>query len=330
MWPAISDFSPGGATVEVDWARMTPYQSPGTFTSRVFDAGATVDWAGLSWTADEPAGTAVQLSARTGNTAVPDGTWTAFQPIASSGDDIPGTSRYVQYRAQLTSSDPEETPVLHRVTLAYQQGASSSYVRPKSAPTVRFPLVIAFTRCTDPDLLHGPPLAHLSCAGPDQTSPRLTAGTPDANGAAAAGSGSARLKVQIGNPFTSENEADAALFVSITDVRRTGTLADYTGQLRAAVRTRMTDRANGPGQNESATVADFDLAAAVPCAATSGAAGATCTLSTSANALVPSSVVEGKRTVRELGQFRLFDGGSDDLAGTDPNSLFAVGGFFVP
>jgi hypothetical protein len=55
---------------------------------------------------------------RTGDTPTPDGTWSAFAEVASSGGEIPGNSRYVQYRAELSSSDPNRTPVLAGVAIA--------------------------------------------------------------------------------------------------------------------------------------------------------------------------------------------------------------------
>ena len=56
-----------------------------TFTSRVLDAHSAVTWAALDWTAATPAGTSVAMSYRTGNTFVPDGSWTSFAPVAASG-----------------------------------------------------------------------------------------------------------------------------------------------------------------------------------------------------------------------------------------------------
>jgi hypothetical protein len=56
---------------------------------------------------------------RTGSTSTPDGTWTPFNPVANSGDPISGTSQYAQYRAVLSTSDPDVTPVLEDVTLTY-------------------------------------------------------------------------------------------------------------------------------------------------------------------------------------------------------------------
>ena len=78
--------------------------------------GATFD--GVTST---PAGTAVAFEVRTGNTPTPDGTWSAFASIAN-GADIPGTSRYIQYRATLSSTDPALTPSLASVSLGYAAG----------------------------------------------------------------------------------------------------------------------------------------------------------------------------------------------------------------
>jgi hypothetical protein len=121
MRPIASDFNAAIPELSVDWLRMSPYAGSGTFDSRVFDAGAgqSTDWGALSWSATTPAGTGVTLSVRTGDTAIPDASWTAFSPIASSGDDIPGSSRYLQYRVQLTTADPAQTPALSDVSIAY-------------------------------------------------------------------------------------------------------------------------------------------------------------------------------------------------------------------
>ena len=115
---AASDFNSGGPGLSVDWLHLSPYPAAGTFLSRVFDAGQAADWGALSWNANAPPGT-LQISVRTGDTPTPDGSWSAFTPINTSGGDIPGNSRYVQYRAQLGSSDPNQTPTLSDVSIAY-------------------------------------------------------------------------------------------------------------------------------------------------------------------------------------------------------------------
>ena len=113
-----SEFNAGGAGLSVDWLRASPYASSGSFTSRVFDAGQSVAWGVLSWTSTTPAGTSVALFARHGDTAVPDVSWTAFASV-SNGGTVGGSSRYVQYRADLSTSDPTQTPVLQDVAIGF-------------------------------------------------------------------------------------------------------------------------------------------------------------------------------------------------------------------
>jgi hypothetical protein len=72
-------------------------------------------------------------------------------------------------------------------------------------------------------------------------------------------------------------------------------------------------------------VQDSSLGMAVPCA------GSSCALATTANALAPGLILEGKRSVWELGQVKVYDGGSDGLASTtSDNTLFMDEGVFVP
>ena len=44
-----SDYNSGGPALSVDWMHMSPYSTPGTFTSHVFDAGQAVNWGAISW-----------------------------------------------------------------------------------------------------------------------------------------------------------------------------------------------------------------------------------------------------------------------------------------
>jgi hypothetical protein len=126
MRPAASDLNAGGGTVVVDWMRMTPYVSSGTFTSRVHDAGSPVLWSALSWTATTPAGTGVALEVRRGDTPTPDGTWTAFAAVPTSGASIAGVSRYLQYRATLSTTDGTGTPSLADVSATCSACSGSS------------------------------------------------------------------------------------------------------------------------------------------------------------------------------------------------------------
>jgi hypothetical protein len=159
----------------------------------------------------------------------------------------------------------------------------------------------------------------------------LTVGTPDANGETANFDGSVVLRAIPGDPGAVPDEADVAFRVTATDIRRRTSLADYAGELETRLSMRLTDRLNGTSATDSATVQQLAMSFAVPCTVTSTATGAECSAATSADALAPGSVVQGKRAVWELAQVQVFDGGPDDTAATQSgNALFAVQGVFVP
>ena len=122
LHPVAFDRYLGGPVLTVDWLRMGPFAASGVFTSRVFDALSVSDWGHAYWTGEEPAGTALGLSCRLGDTAVPDGSWTAFTPIPASGDDVVGTSRYFQYRLELSTADPTVSPRLDEFALTCELG----------------------------------------------------------------------------------------------------------------------------------------------------------------------------------------------------------------
>ncbi|MGH7724670.1 MAG: N,N-dimethylformamidase beta subunit family domain-containing protein [Candidatus Eiseniibacteriota bacterium] len=117
MRPAISDIALGGGVAIVDWVRLTPYAPSGTFLSRVAGSSLPATWETMSWTTQTPPGTSVAMAVRTGDTPTPDGTWTAFAPVATSGSTLALSARYLQYRAELSTSDPSATPALEDVTV---------------------------------------------------------------------------------------------------------------------------------------------------------------------------------------------------------------------
>ncbi|HET7897932.1 MAG TPA: fibronectin type III domain-containing protein, partial [Flavisolibacter sp.] len=117
MYLQISDLSNTDGTLAVDWLRVKPYASAGSFTSRIFDYGSATDWGLISWTATQPAGTGITVSVRTGNTATPDGSWSAFAAVGNGGS-VNANARYVQYRADLSTTDQTVTPVLQDISIA--------------------------------------------------------------------------------------------------------------------------------------------------------------------------------------------------------------------
>jgi hypothetical protein len=191
--------------------------------------------------------------------------------------------------------------------------------------------VPAYNQCTSSNRTHGPPLAYASCNPPAQSSGQLTVGTPDTpgNGAGANSSGYARMSAVLGNPATTADEADVRYKVSLTDVRKKSDLSDYTGQLQVKTSLRIVDRYNGP--SEVGVGQDTSFAVTVPCAATTSTSiGSSCTIDTTADAVLPGVIKETRRSIWQMGQVQVFDGGADGVVSTTPNTLFAVQGIFVP
>ena len=137
-----------------------------------------------------------------------------------------------------------------------------------------------------------------------------------------------------GNPATPADEADVRVQASITDVRLQSDLSDYTGELEMEHIFRITDRFNAiapGGGNSPATVIDIPFPILMTCSATADpGVGGTCGASTSLDAVVPGAIKEGKRTIWEMGQIYVNDGGADGVTSTHPNTLFARQGVFVP
>jgi hypothetical protein len=92
----------------------------GTYESDVRDAGTVATWGAIRWRASGRAGQ-VQIVTRTGNTATPDETWSAWSnPHTNADGERIGSpnARYLQWRATMTS-DSAPGPVLTSVTAAY-------------------------------------------------------------------------------------------------------------------------------------------------------------------------------------------------------------------
>jgi glucose/arabinose dehydrogenase len=228
---------------------------------------------------------------------------------------------------------PDEALYWVAINVGQVRRVVPGYPRPAGATPIRASLVPAYQACASPDRTHGPPLAFGSCNPPVEHSQQLTIGTPDANGQAAASIGFVRVAAQAGDPNTPGDQADVSLRLEITDVRRRSDLADYTGELRASVLTRITDKDNPPpaGGASDGTMTDTPIGFTAPCAATPGASvGATCAVTTTVDAVTPGAAKEGMRANWQMGQIEVFDGGSDGDADTSPNTLFAKQGVFVP
>lgn len=98
--------------------QLGPNVAPkGEFLSKVFDMGAKAVWGRLQWFGDVPDKTQILVQTRSGNTPVPDSSWSAW----SSAYPSPGwaitdpSSRYLQCRISLIANALNQTPRLEAV-----------------------------------------------------------------------------------------------------------------------------------------------------------------------------------------------------------------------
>ena len=92
----------------------------GTYESDVRDAGTVATWGAIRWRVTGPSGQ-VQIVTRSGNTATPDETWSAWSnPYTNAEGERIGSpnARYLQWKATL-ASETGQGPILTSVTAAY-------------------------------------------------------------------------------------------------------------------------------------------------------------------------------------------------------------------
>ncbi|MFQ5957547.1 MAG: hypothetical protein ACE5KK_07230, partial [Candidatus Brocadiales bacterium] len=102
------------------YALSQTYAQKGVFKSSIFDAEMNSSWGNVSLDADIPDGTNLTIAARTGNSAKPDNTWSEWSVEHKSREKIEAPpSRFIQYRASLSTTSPNTTPLLKSVSIAY-------------------------------------------------------------------------------------------------------------------------------------------------------------------------------------------------------------------
>lgn len=95
--------------------------SRGTYESDVKDARLVSTWGVVTWRANTPAGTKVEVFTRSGNTRTPDEAWSDWSAAYTNADGSQITSpkaRYLQWRAVLTGT-ATAAPVLTSLSSAY-------------------------------------------------------------------------------------------------------------------------------------------------------------------------------------------------------------------
>ncbi len=79
--------------------QLAPASDAGQYTSNVFDAGATVRWGAV-----RALGSDFAIETRSGETADPDATWSAFAPLSTAYKVVSPPARYLQYRVKIAAA----------------------------------------------------------------------------------------------------------------------------------------------------------------------------------------------------------------------------------
>ncbi|MGO8671999.1 MAG: hypothetical protein ACLQVD_11610, partial [Capsulimonadaceae bacterium] len=126
----------------------------GQFESTLFDAGKTARWGTIGWRSDTASGTGVTLQTRSGDVSPADDSWSPWStPITAPGSPVPSPpARYLQYRAQLTSTGAG-FPRLDSVAVYYLPRNAAPTVKiasPKEGDIVAKSATLEWS-ATDPD-----------------------------------------------------------------------------------------------------------------------------------------------------------------------------------
>ena len=123
----------GGTSSSEKWsiyATYTKYTITGTLVSQSFDSEGSADWQSLEWDETLPSGTDITFEVCTSNT-LPCTSWWAPTPFdKDSPIDLNSLSetRYIKWKATLTTSDTSKTPVLSEVRVKYYPGLASEHI----------------------------------------------------------------------------------------------------------------------------------------------------------------------------------------------------------
>lgn len=105
------------------------YRREGEVALSVFDGGTPSRFGSVQLEGQQPGGTSIAVRLRSGQTATPDDTWSAWTkdlPIGLGSPDVPA-GRFVQAKLVLRS-DGSKTPVARRVRIAFSRQNVSPYV----------------------------------------------------------------------------------------------------------------------------------------------------------------------------------------------------------
>lgn len=95
---------------------LAAYPSQGTYLSSIQDMGSGRDWASFQTEQTVPVGTSIGYSFRSGTTSTITNSWSDWQSI--TGATIPSYQRYLQFKAQLTTTTSALSPFVSSIRLS--------------------------------------------------------------------------------------------------------------------------------------------------------------------------------------------------------------------
>ncbi len=93
------------------------FDGQGAFTSQVFDAGSSVGWENISWSASVPGSTGLTIQTRSSDDAH---SWSEWENAENWGNIGSPAGRYLQYRALMETTNPSISPALREVRVTYR------------------------------------------------------------------------------------------------------------------------------------------------------------------------------------------------------------------
>ncbi len=116
----------------VDWLRIADYPNTGQFVSCVIDNGGQTGWDHLAWHGETPAGTSVNFETRS---SVDGAAWSSWAALGSGGTILSPAGRYIQYRVNLSTTDPAQSPEVRQVVVAPAGLAPLTVTNVQGVPT---------------------------------------------------------------------------------------------------------------------------------------------------------------------------------------------------
>jgi methionine-rich copper-binding protein CopC len=113
----ISAFNASPA-IQADWIRYgtSTAGQTGTFTSTMFDAGVSVSWSTVNWTATVPTGAAILVEVETSSDGI---NWSNWAAVNNNGAISSVQSRFLRYRITLTANSSGTSPSLSDIAFTW-------------------------------------------------------------------------------------------------------------------------------------------------------------------------------------------------------------------